>query len=66
MTKLAVKNVSSVFTQYVCLFVCEFVCLSVVALQTSSFNKGGLNFDIDTYKSISYREHMEGFMGWHM
>ena len=45
-TNLAVKKVSSVFTQYVCvvvvfLCVCLCVCLSVAALQKSSFNIGG-------------------------
>ena len=35
----------------VCIYLC--VCLSVRALQTSSFNIGGWNFDIDTYMWIS-------------
>ena len=51
------KKVSSVFTLYVCLCICVYVCLcvclSVRALQTSSFNIGGWNFDIDTYMWIS-------------
>ena len=38
---------------YVCVYVCLCVCLSVRALQTSSFNIGGWNFDIDTYMWIS-------------
>ena len=44
---LAVKKVSSVFTQYVCLCICVYVCLcvclSVGALQTPSFNIGDWN-----------------------
>ena len=47
------KRVSSVFTQYVCLCVCVCVCLSVIALQTSPFNIGVWNFNIDTYMKIS-------------
>ena len=36
-----------------CLCVCVFVCLSVIALQTSSFDIGVWNFNIDTYIKIS-------------
>jgi len=36
-----------------CVFVCLFVCLSVIALQTSSFDIGVWNFNIDTYIKIS-------------
>ena len=37
----------------VCMFVCLCVYLSVGALQTSTINIGGWNFDIDTYMWIS-------------
>ena len=55
--KIGRKKVSSGFALYVCLCICVYVCLcvclSVGALQTSSFNIGGWNFDIDTYMWIS-------------
>ena len=38
---------------YVCVYVYMCVCLSVRALQTSSFNIGAWNFDIYTYMWIS-------------
>ena len=38
---------------YVCVCVCLCVCLSVGGLQTSSFNIGRWNFDIDIYMWIS-------------
>ena len=37
----------------VCMVLCVFVCSSVIALQTSSFNIGVWNFNIDTYVKIS-------------
>ena len=50
---LAVKKGFLSFYSVCMFFVCLCVCLSVIALQTSSFDIGVWNFNIDTYIKIS-------------
>ena len=50
---MAVKKGFLSFYSVCMFFVCLFVCLSVIALQTSSFDIGVWNFNIDTYIKIS-------------